>query len=49
MSRVTGEGGVVGALPGGAKALGEGDLAVGVGGGGGVVVANVVEVVVDGD
>jgi hypothetical protein len=46
---VTGEGGVVGALSGRAKARGEGDLAGGVGGGGGVVVADVVEVVVDGD
>ncbi len=36
-------------MAGGAKGLGEGDLAVSVGGRGDVVVADVVEVVVDGD
>ncbi len=36
-------------MTGGAEALGEGDLAVSVGGRGDVVVAYVVEVVVDGD
>ena len=46
---VAGEGGVVGACAGGAKARGEGDLADGVGGLGGVVVADAVEIVVDGD
>ncbi len=43
------EGGVVGAGAGRAKARGEGDLAVSVGCAGGIVVADVVEVVVDGD
>ena len=46
---VAGEGGVVGALTGGAKALGEGDLAGGVSVRGGVGVLDAVEVVVDGD
>ncbi len=46
---VTGEGGVVGACAGGAEARGDGDLAGGVGGVGRVVVADVVEVVVDSD
>ncbi len=43
------EGGVVGAGAGGAKGLGEGDLAGGVGGLGGGGGADVVEVVVEGD
>ena len=46
---VAGEGGVVGALAFRAEGLGEGDLAVRVGGPGDVVVADVVEIVVDGD
>ncbi len=46
---VTDEGGVVGAVSGGGPARGEADLAGGVGDVGGVVVADVVEVVVDGD
>ncbi len=46
---VAGESGVVGACAGRAEARGDGDLAGGVGGVGGVVVADVVEVVVDGD
>jgi len=44
---VTGERGIVGTCAGRAKARGDGDLAVGVGGVGGVVVADAVKVVVD--
>ncbi len=46
---LTGEGGVVGALTGGAKGLGDGDLASGAGCCSYIIVANAVQVVVDGD
>ena len=49
MGAVTGEGGVVSACASGGPARGEGGLAGGIGGSGGVVVADAIEVVVDGD